>query len=192
MTAPRSPWREIMDSLHGVWRLSVRDPAGMGWLNLTVSGFWRSFLAAPIALPIFIGERRVAALLGTLLYPEREIVLSLPLELTIYALTWPAMTALLLGAAWLAGRTDRFAALVIALNWLTPGVLAALLVVGWTVTLAPQVLGFLLLGMHGFILLIKYRVVRIALEAKPAAAIGVVALSALFGYLFPAAARLLA
>ena len=34
---------EVLLSLYGVWRLFLRDPRGIEWLDVSIEGFWKSF-----------------------------------------------------------------------------------------------------------------------------------------------------
>lgn len=174
----------IAASLRGALRLAARDPRGLEYLDLSVAGFWRSFLAAAVALPLFLMERRAAQGVVAALDPGRETP-PLAAELTVYALGWPLAALVLLGLCWLLGKTDRFAVLVIALNWLsvlTMGIVCAGQIV---VLAAPHVFGLFMAAVYIAVLVIEFRVVRIALAAAAPQAIGVVAATTLFGVLFP-------
>ena len=47
--------REVITALYGAYRLARFDPGGLGFYEVTVQGFWRSFFAAvnPAADPLF-------------------------------------------------------------------------------------------------------------------------------------------
>ena len=49
-----SVWPEINSSIYGAWRLARRDPGGMNYMNLSVDGFWRSFIAIGLSAPAYI------------------------------------------------------------------------------------------------------------------------------------------
>ena len=42
---------EVLLSLYGVWRLFLRDPRGIEWLDVSIEGFWKSFFCA-VVVPI--------------------------------------------------------------------------------------------------------------------------------------------
>ena len=44
---------EINRALFGAYLLARRDPRGMGYFEISVEGFWRSFFAAALAAPMF-------------------------------------------------------------------------------------------------------------------------------------------
>ncbi len=39
---------EVAAALFGAWRLMRFDKGGMAWFDVSIAGFWRSFLAAEI------------------------------------------------------------------------------------------------------------------------------------------------
>ena len=45
--------QEIANHLYGVWLLARRDRGGVGWLDGSVDGFWKSFFAAVLIAPFF-------------------------------------------------------------------------------------------------------------------------------------------
>src|SRR5690606_8518675 len=44
---------EIAVSMRGAVRLALRDPAGLAFFDTSIAGFWRSFMAAVLALPAY-------------------------------------------------------------------------------------------------------------------------------------------
>ncbi len=48
------PRAELVASLFGAWCLIKFDPRGLSYFNCSVEGFWRSFFAAIVALPLFV------------------------------------------------------------------------------------------------------------------------------------------
>ncbi len=44
---------EILLSIYGVWRLFLRDPRGLEWLDTSLEGYWKSFFCAVIVLPAY-------------------------------------------------------------------------------------------------------------------------------------------
>ena len=40
-----------MISLYGAWRLLLRDPRGIEWLDDSIEGYWKSFFCAIVVLP---------------------------------------------------------------------------------------------------------------------------------------------
>lgn len=166
--------REARAGIYGAVRLAARDPKGLDGFNLTVAGFWRSFLAAALALPFFAVERMAARIIVAELDPDRR--LPTPLEdLAVYLAGWPLAAAALLGACMLLRRTDRFAAGVIALNWLTVLTQMAVCIAELAAAAVPEGFTLIVISVLMAILVFEYRVLRIALALDIAPAIGVVA-----------------
>ena len=46
--------QEVASSLYGAWRLACLDESGMGYFNISVEGFWRSFFAAVLLAPVYM------------------------------------------------------------------------------------------------------------------------------------------
>lgn len=178
---------EARAGLYGVVRLAARDPKGLDLFNLTVAGFWRSFLAAAVALPVFAVERMAARVIVAELDPDRR--LPSPLEdLTIYLAGWPLAAVALLGACVLLRKTDRFAVGVIALNWLTVLTQTAVCIAEVAAAVVPAAFTLIVISVLMAILVVEYRVLRIALALDIAPAIGVVAAVTLVDNLASAAA----
>ncbi len=176
--------KETVASLYGVVRLAARDPDGLNHLDLTVEGFWRSFFAALVALPLFLVEREIARGIVAALDPGKGIA-PLGADLAVYLLDWPLSALVLLGVTWILGRTDRFALLVIAMNWLAVVSLGILCVTELVVLAAPAIFTPFMMVVHLAILVIEFRVARIALGAGIVPAVGVVIVANLFENLFP-------
>ena len=112
---------EIVRSTYGVWRLAHADPGGMGYLDATLEGVWRSFRVAVLVAPLY-------ALLVALQYatspadPDAVPVTDdafriVAVETITYALSWIAYP---LAAYYLAAALDRereFLGYIVAYNW---------------------------------------------------------------------------
>lgn len=166
--------REARAGVHGAVRLAARDPKGIDRFNLTVAGFWRSFLAAAILLPVFAIERIAMRSIIAELDPDRRPLTPLE-DLAIYLVGWPLGALALLGACALLRRTDRFAVVVIALNWLTVLTQTAVCIAELVAAIVPSAFSLIVISVMMAILVFKFRVVRIALGLNIAPAIGVVA-----------------
>jgi len=46
--------REVITALYGAYRLARFDPGGLGFFDVTVQGFWRSFFAAVLVAPLYL------------------------------------------------------------------------------------------------------------------------------------------
>jgi len=115
--------REVGSSLYGAWRLAHLDPDGMRWFNLSAEGFFRSFFAAVLVLPAYLAMIALAAVL----LPEESG--SWPAKLAFYPVYWLTLPTVLALATRALGLGQGYAPAVIASNWGSVLVNAALLVV---------------------------------------------------------------
>lgn len=159
---------EVVRSLFGAWRLARLDPSGMGHLNLSVEGFWRSFFAAVLVAP---GYALLVA--QDLLAREEEVspIWALLVETLGYVVGWAAFPVAALVLAQLLGLSRNYAALIIAVNW------AQVLQIG--AFLAALALGFVLGSLvvvlaTGAILFYQWFVIRTALDTSAGIAIAFV------------------
>ena len=118
------PQKEIRVSLAGAWRLMMFDSGGLNSLNHSVDGFWRSFFAAVVAVPLFL----IANFLHT------SELLAAPssgtgVHLFRYTLGWIAFPLVMVVLTRLLNRTHRYASYIIAINWLAVPQWALVLVV---------------------------------------------------------------
>ena len=102
---------EIFHSLYGAWRLLLLDRNGMGWFNLTVAGFWRSFLAAVIVSPFYFGTLDMG--MQGAVEPEGL----LPVRTLQYAAGWISFPIIMIIVTRLMEWTDRYVSYIVAYNW---------------------------------------------------------------------------
>lgn len=153
---------EIVSSLHAAWRLFRLDAEAVARFDLTAGGFWRSFVAVPFALIFYLPFSVVEAQRGGV-----GVVRHVVPEVTGFALSWLAAVLILLGVAILLKCTDRYAAAVIAWNWVAA--------VGTVLLAAAHLMAFALppfalaavITAIGYVLWVKYFVVRTVLELPP-------------------------
>jgi hypothetical protein len=148
------------------------DPAGMGHLNLTVEGFWRSFFAAVLVAPGY------AVLIGQKLMARQE-----PLDLgwvvlvqsVTYALNWIALPLAALVLTSVLGLSRNYAALIVAINWAqvlqTVVFLAAILL---SLVLPGLLGGLILTFVTGGVLFYQWYIVRTALQTTGGIALALV------------------
>jgi hypothetical protein len=99
-------------SLTGAWRLARLKPDGFGWFDLSADGFWRSFLAMPVVMPLFLGFVAVQAGAGPVNWAGYFFV-----EVLGYALAWCAFLALMVPFARFFGLGPGYVPFVVAYNW---------------------------------------------------------------------------
>ena len=171
----------VRDNLAGAWALMNGRPEGIGLLDLSIGGFWRSFAAVVLILPFavlaLIGERSLLAAGGE----------TVP-ELTGAVLLWRGLAVL---GDWIAfplvfgllarplGLSGNYVPFIIARNWgsviavASAGLVHALLVLG----VVPQAaVPFLLVIVLGLALRFAYCIARLTLGVPMSLAIPVVVL----------------
>ena len=108
-----SVWPEINSSIYGAWRLARRDPDGMNYMNLSVDGFWRSFIAIGLSAPAYILillVQRAATGDETVSGPWGPEVLG-------YILGWVLWPLAALVLCRFLGLAQNFIPYIIAYNW---------------------------------------------------------------------------
>ncbi len=181
------PFANLPANLSGAWDVMTGRTEGLRKLDLTIDGFWASFSAVVLILPVALialaSERvalqvtggDVAALTGG------YVVLRL-IAVIVDWLAFPAILALLSRPM---GIAARFVPYIVARNW------AAVLVAAmFAVPHLFHALGVLPTGMLPFALLLlfgiavwfSYVIVRTAMQVPPVLAIPIVILEILSGF----------
>lgn len=189
---------EIRRAVQGSWRLLLGDARGMTWFDLSLDGFWRSFFAMVLLLPVPIVQAlaRGRLALGGEVDPSTASGPAVMLVgLLSYVVAWIAFPMVLALLANPLGIGPRFVPYMVARNWTTLiGVVPGLLVtLAFVLDLAPaSALGPGQLAALGFNLFYAWQVTRIACAAPPGLAGGLVALDSLLTLVvYTAADRLL-
>jgi hypothetical protein len=99
---------EIGRGVRGAWLIFRFEPAGLWQFDLTIPGFWRSFWAPVLMLPVYGGL--LALLAGTV---DAALVLDCVGYLAMVAL-WPLVTAVIARSF---GLTAHYVPYIIATNW---------------------------------------------------------------------------
>ena len=103
---------ELATALTGAWRLAQLDRRGAAQFDATVDGFWKSFTAAAILLPLhfilkFMEPEDIAAPLW------REVAIIA----IAYVITWVAYPLVMAGITELIDRRSRYLGYIVAVNW---------------------------------------------------------------------------
>ena len=156
---------EVLLSLYGVWRLFLRDPRGIEWLDVSIEGFWKSFFCAVVVLPIFgvwvfirnsgledVGFIRLVTVEG--------------IGYVVQWVTWPLVMAYIAPAI---GRDDNFIRYIVAFNW-SAGIYVCiyLIVIGIKLSGIVSGGGLALIGLVAAIVILSYHwyIARIALAVS--------------------------
>ncbi len=113
MTVPA--WIEVQLAVGGALKLARGDRRGLGFFDISIDGFWRSFRAALICYPFYLvllGFRVAAPYWAASGVPRIVAV-----ETIGYAISWVAFPLLVLPLTRWLGREDRFLAFMVAYNW---------------------------------------------------------------------------
>jgi hypothetical protein len=110
-----SPWIEVQLAVGGALRLACGDRRGLGFFDVTIDGFWRSFRAAAICYPLylFLLISRVSAAQWTTAGVPTVILV----ETIAYVIAWAAFPLLILQLTRWLGREHRFLAFMVVYNW---------------------------------------------------------------------------
>lgn len=163
---------EVLRSLYGVYLLARMDSWGMGHLNLTVEGFWRSFFAAVLVAPAY------AILIGQKLMARPE-----PLDLgwvvlvqgVTYVLSWMAFPLAALVVTFALNLSRNYVALIVAVNWAQVLQTAVFLTAVLLSLVLPGLLaGLLVTIVTGGVLFYQWYVVRTALQTTGGTALALV------------------
>ncbi|HUN49929.1 MAG TPA: hypothetical protein VMU42_02380 [Candidatus Sulfotelmatobacter sp.] len=125
--------QEIFRSIFGAWRLAHLDPSGMFYFNLTIEGFYRSFLAPIFAAPFFV------LLVLLQIDPKTDAAPVLEVEIIAYLVTWIAYPALMILLCRVLDLGQHYVAFIVAYNWSQIVVIAVYLPLN-------AVIGYRLLG----------------------------------------------
>jgi hypothetical protein len=110
-----SPWIEVQLAVGGALRLACGDRRGLGFFDVSLDGFWRSFRAAAICYPMYVfllSSRVTSVQWAATGWPTVILV-----ETIAYVVAWVAFPLLMLHIAHWLGRDHRFLAFMVAYNW---------------------------------------------------------------------------
>ena len=172
-------WPEITRSVFGAWRLARFDPGGMNYFDLSIRGFWRSFGAALVVLPVYIYFVAVN-FDGT----DASTVWFITVKALTYGAAWSVFPIVMVGLARLLNLTGNYVPFIIAGNWAS--VLQVLLFIPVNTLAAFGGLesgggALLYLLTMTMVLVYQWFVARTALETTKAIAAGLVAIDLVLG-----------
>ncbi len=171
---------ETLRSLHAAWRLACFDAKGLVAFNISASGFWRSFFAAVVALPIY------AFALVPQLERAADGALFLTVEAIHYIVAWIAFPLALIPVLRFLRLMPRYIPFVIAVNWTSVLQLVLFLPLN-LLALAGSLQGdgaaFLFTLALSLSCIFRYFVARVALETTLGTALVLVAFDVVLGLL---------
>ncbi len=109
----------VQRSIDAAARLALRDAQAMASFDLTADGFFRSFAAMIVALPLYVvlnyGWETIAVTIGEK-HAEANAA-HFALYTIDYVLSWLAFPVVMIFVLRFLGLTERYSALIIAYNW---------------------------------------------------------------------------
>lgn len=186
--------QEIRRSVAGAWALFKGQAEGMRAFDLTIEGFWRSFLVFFLLLPPFaisvLAEQKLSIEHLKDFAQTTSDGLYFLVQLLGFSTDWVLMPALLAAFARTLDIEKTYLPFIIARNWSS-----LIAVIPYTVPAALYLLGvissgsmiFLSLVAMAVILRYRYMIARIALETSGALAVGIVALDFILSLLIGSA-----
>ena len=151
--------QETFEGLYGAWRLFLRDRSVISLFDDSVGGFWKSFFAAVLILPIYA----VLVIFGPIGVPsDRNILSILLIHAEFYVIGWVLWPLIMGHLAPAFDRDEKYVLYVVAFNW-SAGIQAAILFIIFLLanllgvstalgTLVDLVVLIVLLTYHQFIL----------------------------------------
>jgi hypothetical protein len=171
-----SPWVEVQLAVGGALRLAIGDRRGLGFFDVSLDGFWRSFRAAAICYPMYLfllATRLTSAQWEAAGWPTVLLV-----ETIAYVIAWVAFPLLMLHVAHWLGRDHRFLAFMVAYNWSQVPQTVLLTIIGFdaaTGLFPPQIVQFAEAIATIAVLVYEWYIARVALAVSgPQAALVVV------------------
>jgi len=162
------PLSETVSALYGALRLARFDAGGTAYFNATVEGFWRSFFAAVLVLPLF------AALVISRYPPQANLDVEplrfLLVEGVTYVIAWVAYPVVMISLTRALGCWERFVPYIVAYNWCAVWqnlVLVPIALLANAGVLPGDVATILYLTALGYVLVYTWFVARAALELPP-------------------------
>ncbi len=168
--------RDIVYGIYGAWRLARLDRGGLVYFDRSVDGFWKSFFAAALIAPAYLalvaidlGERETSA--GAL----RLIIV----HASAYALGWTVYPVVTRAVCQAIGRDSAYISFIVAFNWsqvIQMIVYLPIIVLGAIGLIPEGATALLHVFVYSLILAYQWFVTRTALDIRPLAAVGFVAL----------------
>lgn len=113
MTIPA--WIETQLAIGGALKLARGDARGLGFFDISIDGFWRSFRAALICYPLYL--ILLAFRVAAPQWAASGAASIIAVESIAYVISWTAFPLLMLPLCRGLGRENRFLAFMVAYNW---------------------------------------------------------------------------
>ncbi|MBT4043611.1 MAG: hypothetical protein HOK21_03335 [Rhodospirillaceae bacterium] len=182
---------ELTRSIHGAWRIARMDPDALTFFDLTINGFWRSFMAIIVVAPFYVGflilsfshQPRLQLVDG----PQTAIEWYLVVKLVTFAASWVIFPLVMVPISRLLDLTQTYVPYIIVWNWanvLEMAVILPAVMLFLSSTLPGQTGAIVLMVAHITMLFYGYLVARAGLQCKLVTGVGVVAFNFVLSLLF--------
>lgn len=168
----------IIRSLAGAWKLVLRNPKAMDYLDLSTDGFWKSFWALSVMLPAFI-LWVFFNLQGGAVQPPNGVEISYPLlsESAFFIVALPFTAIVMMYFTKYLKISEHYASMVIAYNWVNAisyVIMAVLTVILLSGVLGAQIAAIILMMLRfyfGFYVI--WFTLKVSLQISSLLAVGV-------------------
>ena len=181
---------EVTRSIHGAWRIARMDPDALNYFDLSIDGFWRSFVALLVVAPFYImflilnhgSQPGLELPTGPVVSTEFYVAV----KLIAYIIGWLIFPLVMVPISRLLDLSQNYVPYIIVWNWSNVLVMAVILP---TVLLFPPAAQtgaaakMVLMGAQIAMLFYGYLVARAGLRCKILTAVGVVVLDLLLSLL---------
>jgi hypothetical protein len=141
--------QEIFEGLYGAWRLLLGDQGAVVLFDVSVAGFWKSFFAAVLVLPIYL----VMAATGAIEFDSsRSLPASVMIVLEFYVIAWVLWPLVIGHLLPVLDRGEKFTLYIVAYNWMSAVGAGLFFTAILVTTLLPISAGFAALIMVGALL----------------------------------------
>lgn len=175
--------QEVGTALYGAWRMAMRDPNGLFYLDRTPHGAWRSFLAA---LPVVPAQLALALWRLDAPVETHSLPWLLAVELLAAIVSWTGFALLMSHITGFLDRKNRYPDFLCAYNWSSVIQMALYLpaVLLTAVLPLPELLANgVLLGVSLALLSYEWFVIRTALQVSGGMTAGIILLELFFSSL---------
>lgn len=167
---------EMSRALYGAYRLARVDPTGMDYFRNTPGAFWRSFQAALIIAPFYVGLLMMRLGAGEV---ETPLFRFIAIETIAYVIAWLAFPVMMDVLTTALDRRDKYIRYIVAYNW--AAVLQNMLYLPLAMLSVNGALPPGSAGMIGFFVLLlimsyTFYITKTALDIPGSRAIGIVAI----------------
>jgi len=109
------PLADAIKALYGALRMARFDADGMQFFDQTPTGFWRSFFAAVVVSPLYLGLVLVRYDLAG--YTATPMARYLTVEIVAYIIAWVAFPVVMDRVVQIIDRDRHYIRFIVAYNW---------------------------------------------------------------------------